>query len=166
MPAEPWLCGPIEGISPILMPAAHALLQAQQDIEQYASDLTPDQLWYEPNGVPSVGYHLRHIDGSSDRLLTYAKGEALSVAQFAFLKAEGSPESPLPTASELVVVAQKRIAALIEFLRLTPDENLFSERFVGRAKLSTNVIGLLFHIAEHTQRHVGSLIVVSKIVRS
>jgi hypothetical protein len=29
------------------------------------------------------------------------------------------------------------------------------ERLVGRLKLPSTVVGLLFHAAEHTQRHVG-----------
>jgi uncharacterized damage-inducible protein DinB len=165
MPTEPWLSGPVAGVSPLLMPAAHALLQANNDIVQYAAELTIEQLWREPNGLPSVGFHLRHIDGSSDRLLSYTKGEALSDAQFAFLKSERAPGEPLPTAAELIAAVQARIAGLLDFIRATPDESLFAERLVGRAQLPTNVFGLLFHIAEHMQRHVGSLIVVAKIVR-
>lgn len=165
MLTEPWLSGPIEGISALLMPAAHALLQAQHDILHFASDLTVEQLWREPQGVPSVGFHLRHIDGSSDRLLTYAKGEALSAAQFQFLKSEREPGADLPDAATLIAAAQARIASLLDFLRATADETVFEPRYVGRAKLQTNVFGLLFHIAEHTQRHVGSLIVVAKLVR-
>jgi uncharacterized damage-inducible protein DinB len=165
MPTEPWLSGPVAGVSPLLMPAAHALLQANNDIVQYAAELTIEQLWREPSGLPSVGFHLRHIDGSSDRLLSYTKGEALSEAQFAFLKSERTPAEPLPTAAELIAAVQARIAGLLDFIRATPEEQLFAERLVGRAQLQTNVFGLLFHIAEHMQRHVGSLIVVAKIVR-
>jgi uncharacterized damage-inducible protein DinB len=36
---------------------------------------------------------------------------------------------------------------------------------VGRAKLPSTVLGLLFHAAEHTQRHVGQLLVTAKVVR-
>lgn len=165
MPTEPWLSGPVEGISALLMPAAHALLQAQNDILHFASDLTVEQLWREPHGLPSVGFHLRHIDGSSDRLLTYTKGESLSEAQFQFLKSERESGANLPDAATLIAAAQARIINLLEFLRVTPDETLLEPRYVGRAKLQTNVFGLLFHIAEHMQRHVGSLIVVAKLVR-
>lgn len=165
MPNEPWLSGPVVGVSPLLMPAAHALLQAQHDIFHHASDLTTEQVWRELHGLPSVGFHLRHIDGSIDRLMTYTKGEALTEAQFQFLRAERAPGERLPTAAELVAATQARITTLLEFIRATPDELLFAGRLVGRAKLPTNVIGLLFHIAEHTQRHVGSLIVVAKLVR-
>lgn len=165
MPTEPWLSGPIEGVPAVLMPVAHALLQAQNDLRQYVSELTTEQLWREPAGLPSVAFHLRHIDGSSDRLLTYAKGETLNDAQFAFLKSERTPGEPLPAAADLLAAAEARIAVLLAYLRAVPEASLFDARAVGRAQLPTNVFGLLFHIAEHMQRHVGSLIVVSKLVR-
>lgn len=165
MPTEPWLSGPVEGVPAILMPVAHALFQAQNDLHTYVSALTTEQLWQEPNGLPSVAFHLRHLDGSSDRLLTYAKGETLSEAQFAFLKTERTADEPLPNAAELLAAAEARIAVLLAYLRTVPESSLFDSRAVGRAQLPTNVFGLLFHIAEHLQRHVGSLIVVSKLVR-
>ena len=39
-------------------------------------------------------------------------------------------------------------------------------RAVGRKQLPTTVIGLLVHIAEHTQRHVGQAIAAAQLVRS
>jgi hypothetical protein len=36
---------------------------------------------------------------------------------------------------------------------------------VGRMKLPSNVLGLLFHAAEHTQRHVGQVVTTAKVVR-
>ena len=38
-------------------------------------------------------------------------------------------------------------------------------REIGRKKLPTTVIGLLTHIAEHTQRHVGQAISAAKLAR-
>jgi hypothetical protein len=78
---EAWLRGPLDGIDPVLMPAAHALVQAGEDLQQAASDLTVEQLWVTPGGAASPGFHLRHIAGSIDRLLTYARGEQLNEAQ-------------------------------------------------------------------------------------
>ena len=73
---EAWLGGPIEGVTPHLMPVAHALVQVGRDVERLA-DLTPDELWARPGGAASVGFHLKHVAGVLDRLLTYARGEAL-----------------------------------------------------------------------------------------
>ncbi len=75
MANEAWLNGKLEGFSPIVMPAAHALGQALTDLENTAKDLTAEELTARPNNAPSVAFHLRHIAGSIDRLLTYADGE-------------------------------------------------------------------------------------------
>ena len=79
--SEAWLRGPLEGVAPMLMPAAHALGQAGEDLEQAASDLTVEGLWVKPGSAASLGFHLGHIAGSIDRLLTYARGEQLRLRQ-------------------------------------------------------------------------------------
>ena len=165
MTIEPWLNGAIDGMPKMLMPSAHALMQAQEDIARHAGNLTSEELWMKPNGAPSVGFHLRHINGSMDRLLTYTKGEALTPSQFEFLKCEQESEQN-ETAEALVEAVNVRVTETLNFMESFPETEYFAERFVGRAKLKTNVFGLIFHLSEHTQRHVGSLIVVCKIVRS
>ena len=49
-------------------------------------------------------------------------------------------------------------------LRSTPESILQHRREVGRARLPSTVVGLLFHAAEHTQRHVGQLVTTAKVV--
>ncbi|MCR8526301.1 DinB family protein, partial [Escherichia coli] len=140
-------------------------VQAASDIEQACKDLTVEEVWMKPHGVPSFAFHLRHIAGSVDRLLTYAKGEKLSSEQFAELAAETEFDEAIDAPS-LVQTTLERIEQAVEFLRLVDLESLFEKRFVGRMELPTNVFGLLFHIAEHTQRHVGQAITTAKIVRN
>lgn len=166
---EPWLRGPLAGVSQMLMPASHALLQSRENIETHAAPLTTEEIWREPAGAPSApscGFHLRHIAGSIDRLLTYTAGRSLTEEQFEFLAAERFPSHPPADARQLIAAAQARIDECLTVIRTTPDEILFEARAVGRAQLPTNVFGLLFHIAEHTQRHVGALIATAKFVRS
>lgn len=164
MPEEAWLSGKLEGFSSILMPTAHALKQAIIDLENCAANLTNEELLIKPNDAPSVAFHLRHIAGSCDRLLTYAKNETLSEKQFDFLKQETAETSEL-NSEELVNQAKLSIENVLEFCKIVSGEILFEDRFVGRKKLPTNVFGLLFHIAEHTARHVGQIITTAKIVR-
>jgi uncharacterized damage-inducible protein DinB len=164
MEQEAWLSGALENVSPLLMPAAHALLQAARDIKRAASDLSAEGLCAKPNGAPSVGFHLRHIAGSIDRLLTYARGEKLSDEQFAELDAESEIDDST-NAGELVGKTIRRIEDAIEEISLTPEKTLFENRVVGRLELPTNVFGLLFHVAEHTQRHVGQIVATATIVR-
>lgn len=164
MANEAWLNGKLDGYAPIVMPAAHALVQAAADLERFAAHLSVEELLARPNDSPSVAFHLRHIAGSIDRLLTYSRDEQLSETQFEFLKAENSDDSDL-NAVELTGKAIEEINNALEALKNTPAESLYEKRFVGRKRLPTNVFGLLFHIAEHTSRHVGQVITIARIVR-
>ncbi len=85
---EPWLRGPVDGITPLLMPVAHALQQAHEDAAGVLGQLTTDQLWVRPGGAASAGFHVRHIAGALDRLFTYARGEGLDAARVLAKKKE------------------------------------------------------------------------------
>ncbi|HXG85671.1 MAG TPA: DinB family protein [Pyrinomonadaceae bacterium] len=161
---EAWLSGPIENISPLLMPAAHSLVQAAVDIERNADCLTTEELWTKPNGAPSVGFHLLHIAGSIDRLLTYCRDKTLNEKQFAEL-AEETKVNDSVDAETLARNALEKVGETIRVIGSTSEESLFEKRAVGRKRLPTNVFGLLFHIAEHTQRHVGQIVATAKIVK-
>jgi hypothetical protein len=158
---EFWLRGPLENVSPTLMPVAHALLQASEDVE-IAAALTSEQLWLKPGGAASVGFHLRHIVGSIDRLLTYAQRQQLSEGQLEFLRTENNP---VGDAKQLIAETKTAINNMVEVLRRTDDKTLFEPRSVGRKNLPSTVIGLLYHIGEHTSRHAGQMITTTKIVK-
>lgn len=165
MAPEAWLRGPIGGIDPHLMPAAHALVQCREELTAAVRDLTKDQLWARPGGAASVGFHLRHVAGSLDRLLTYARGQALTDDQRRAAGAEGAPgEDPDPTA--LLAGVTAAVDAALAQLRATDPATLLDPRAVGRAGLPSTVLGLVFHAAEHAQRHTGQVIATSKVVRA
>ena len=162
--AEAWLDGPVEGVPNALMPAAHSLLDALGDIERAASGLTVGQLWVGPGGAPSVGFHLRHVVGSVERLLTYARGESLTPAQLAAIPLEGEPGEEPPTATELLVALHRSVADALNEYRVTRPEVLSEVRRVGRAGLPSTVQALLFHAAEHARRHAGQVVATAKII--
>lgn len=164
MANEAWLNGKLDGYAPEVMPAAHALAQAITDLETHAIALSDEEVMTRLNDSPSAAFHLRHIAGSINRLLTYARGEELSETQFEFLKRETAAEFDL-NAVELTGNAIDEINNALDALQNVAPERLFEERFVGRKRLPTNVFGLLFHIAEHTMRHVGQVITIARIVR-
>jgi len=166
--AEPdaWLRGPVPGVDPLLVPAAHAFIQAGEDAARAAVDLTVAELWATPPGdAASIGFHLRHMAGATERLLTYARGVALTPEQFAAAKAEADPGSAPPAAAALLDSLDRAIAGALAELRATPREKILEARAVGRAALPTNVLGLLFHAAEHAQRHAGQLVTTAKLLR-
>jgi uncharacterized damage-inducible protein DinB len=160
---EVWLRGPIAGVPAALMPAAHAFLQTMEDAERAAADLSIEQLWQTPAGSASVGFHLLHLAGSTDRLLTYARGLRLSSAQQAALAAEQAPERR--PATDLIQELRGAIEAAVAQLRATDPATLFEPRPVGRAALPSTVLGLLFHAAEHSQRHAGQVVTTARLVR-
>lgn len=161
---EVWLRGPVEGIAAQLQPVAHSLLQCREEIEVHLAGLPADRLWERPGGAASAGFHARHAAGSLDRLFTYARGEALSPAQVAFAKAEGDPAAPDGTSAGLIEQFGRAIDRALEQLGHTDASRLLDARGVGRAQLPSTVLGLLFHAAEHTQRHIGQMVTTVKIV--
>lgn len=146
------------------MPAVHALLQTVEDVERAVAGLTPDQAWQRPGGASSIGFHLMHLSGATDRLLTYARGERLNDAQKAALAAENDP--PRRDVAALLAEFRATVDAALAQIRATSAAAALEPRTVGRAALPTTVLGLIFHAGEHSQRHAGQVITTAKIVRS
>jgi hypothetical protein len=161
--AEMWLTGPVDGVPPILQPAAHALLQALDDIETLAPTIPAETLWARRNGAASAGFHLLHMAGALDRLFTYARGESLNDDQKAAARAEAQDHQELD-GTALVARVRASIDRAMEQLRRTDPATLLHERRIGRAGLASTVIGALFHGAEHTARHAGQFVSTVKLV--
>jgi uncharacterized damage-inducible protein DinB len=104
-----------------------------------------------------------HLAGSLDRLLTYARGDALNAAQRAALSAESSEDTSRP-AQDLVRDALDALDRALAQVRGTPLCTLDEGREVGRARMPSTVLGLLFHAAEHAQRHSAQIITTAKII--
>lgn len=163
-PPEVWLRGALPGYDPLLMPAAHSLLQVREELAALAVRVPEVVVWQRPGGAASVGFHLRHIGGATDRLLTYARGASLSEAQLAFLRSEAEPGGPPESLTSLIEQATRTLdAALAQLARTTGDELLIA-RAVGRAGLPSTTLGLLVHAAEHAQRHAGQALTTAKIL--
>ncbi|HVW05924.1 MAG TPA: DinB family protein [Vicinamibacterales bacterium] len=161
---EPWLRGPVDGIAPVLMPAAHALLQANEDVATLAPTVSVDLLW-RAHGAATAGFHLIHLAGALDRIFTYARGEMLNDAQKAAAKAEAVAH-PERDGAALARIVDEAIQRALAQLRATPAERVLDERRVGRAGLPSTVLGCLFHGAEHSTRHSGQFITTIKIQSS
>lgn len=161
---EAWLRGPLEGIDPYLMPAAHALVQAGEDLDA-ARGLTPEQLAFRPGGAASAAYHLLHLAGSTRRLLTYARGQSLTAEQLEQSAGEVAAATQPAGADELIAGARAALAEALMQIERTPREGLLEPREVGRQRLPSTVMGLLFHIAEHAARHAGQLVTTVRVVR-
>jgi hypothetical protein len=162
---EVWLRGPVETIPSLLQPVAHALLQAREEVNELMKHFPDELLWTKPADAASTGFHLQHLRGVLDRLFTYSKGKPLSEEQLRALKAEGDPQQTNATASELVKAFNYQIDQSLKELEQINEQQLTEYRPVGRAQLPSTVMGLLFHAAEHTMRHLGQLIVTVRVVK-
>ena len=160
---EPWLRGTLTEVPAVQRAVLHALELAREDLEHWCEGLTDAELNARPGGIPPVAFHLRHITRSIDRLLTYSEGAQLSPEQMTALKTELEPGA---TQNELLAELVVGFSKSVRRIRAFSVSRLQEARFVGKKQLPTSVGGLLVHIADHTQRHVGQAITTAKIVRA
>jgi hypothetical protein len=160
---EPWMRGPIEGVSPLTAPILYTFQHAREDLVKFMEGLTTEQIWATPYAFGSVGFHVRHIGGSTDRLITYMRGEQLSPAQLEFLKNEKNPGA---SGEELLRQMDGFFAQAEGAVRALDPKTLTEPREIGRKKLPSTVNGLLVHTAEHIQRHIGQAISAAKLARA
>ncbi len=158
---EIWLTGAIPGYDPLLMPVVHSVLQVKAEIDALLPTVTDAQLWERPGGAASIGFHIRHIGGSTERLLTYVRGASLTREQLA---ASAGEASEVVSRDVLAAEMHGRLDQLLEFLRTVPPDTLLDAKRVGRAGLPSTAIGLLFHIAEHATRHAGQALTTARVL--
>ncbi len=158
---EPWLRGTETDVPSVGRAVLHALQLAEEDLRTCCGNLSDTALNARPNEVAPVAFHIRHVARSLGRLLTYAEGHRLSEVQISRLRSELDPGA---TRDELFVELATAIAEARLRLRSLARTNLEGSRTVGNKQLPTTVGGLLVHIADHTQRHVGQAITTAKIV--
>ena len=67
--------------------------------------------------------------------------------------------------AELLQLVEQSLDKSQSQLQTLDPASLYHSRSVGRRALPTTVIGLIVHLAEHTQRHLGQAIVIAKFLR-
>jgi hypothetical protein len=158
---EPWLRGTLADVAAVPRAVLHALELAGEDLSRWCGNLSDAELNACPEGLAPVAFHIRHIARSVDRLLSYAEGKRLDDSQIAALKNELDGGVMRDELFAELDAALLRAAVRVRQI----DANRLQEpRPVGSKLLPTTVGGLLVHVADHTQRHVGQAITTSKIV--
>jgi uncharacterized damage-inducible protein DinB len=158
---EPWLRGTLAEVPAVPRAVLHALELAEEDLMRWCGPLSDSELNARPAGVAPLAFHLRHIARSIDRLLTYAEGKQLNDAQMAAMKSELDPGAKREELFAELDLALRNSAARI---RAFDVARLNEPRAVGKKELPSTLGGLLVHVADHTQRHVGQAVTTSKIV--
>ena len=161
--AEPWLRGTLSDVPAVPRGVLHALELAGEDVERWCGKLNDEELNKRPGSLAPVAFHIRHLARSLDRLLTYAEGASLNDNQMKALKSEMDPG-----ATHHVLFAEfcGALATSATRIRHLAHSDMEASRTVGRKGLPTTLGGLLVHIADHTQRHVGQVITTAKIVQA
>jgi uncharacterized damage-inducible protein DinB len=162
---EVWMRGPIAGLIPLLQPVAHAILQAREEVNIMMVDFPDELIWEKPAGVASVAFHLQHLSGVLDRLFTYANNQILNEDQLELLALE-SDTTQFLTVKGLLTRFNNQVNKALTQLKNIEEKSLLEPRGIGRKQIPTNQLGLLFHAAEHTQRHVGQLLVTIKFLKN
>jgi uncharacterized damage-inducible protein DinB len=160
---EPWLRGTLTDVPAVTRAVLHSLHLAQEDLSVWCEPLTDEEMNERPNGLPPLGFQLRHIAHSLDRLLTYAEERDLSPDQLDALKSEMDPVPGRQAVLWELTTALENSARLVRSFLPADFEQ---PRTIGRLKLPTTLGGLLVHVAEHTQRHVGQAVTTAKVLLS
>ncbi len=153
----------MENVHPVAGALIRCFEHALEDIEHWTQDLNERQFWERPGGVASVGFQIRHIGRSVDRLMTYAQGKPLDAAQLEALRSEMQPGA---TRAELLAELRASLEAAKAAARAMDLSDESAPRYIGRKRIEVPLVGLLIHIAEHTQRHTGQAITTARLVRA
>jgi DinB superfamily len=163
---EPWLRGTHADVPAAARAVLHALDLALDDLTKWTAGLADAEIRASPLGLTPIAFHLRHIAGSTDRILTYAEGGQLSAVQLAALKGEQGSEGNQESLAELLAAVEAAFSDAGERIRVLAGANLDTPRFVGRKQLPASLGGAMIHVADHTQRHVGQVVTTAKVLRA
>jgi len=162
-PSEPWLRGVLQDVDPAIGHLIRSAEQIREDIRRALADLDPPEVWARPLGMTSVGFHAKHLAGSTTRLCAYLAGQELTPDELAAIALEGTGNE---TPRELIRQVGYSLDIYESQVRALKPEAFATLRYVGRERLPVTAIGLAIHIAEHGQRHLGQAIAAAKLVKA
>jgi uncharacterized damage-inducible protein DinB len=163
---EPWLRGTHTDVSAAGRAVIHALELALDDLTKWTAGLTDAEVHASPFGLTPVAFHLRHIAGSVDRIVTYAEGGQLSDKQLATLKSESASDGEPESLAQLLAAVEVAFNDATVRIRVLATANLETARAIGRKQLPTSLGGAMIHVADHTLRHVGQVIATAKTLKA
>ena len=158
---EPWLRGTLTEVPAVQRAVLHALELTNEDIIRWCRDLNVEELNARPFSLPSVAFHIRHIAGSCDRLLTYAEQGELSAERLTALHSEAGPDAERDALFTEFTTGLDSAAARVRAFSPAQFED---PRYIGRRRLPATLGGILVHIADHTQRHTGQAVSTAKLL--
>jgi len=158
---EPWLRGTLTEVDAVRRQVLHTFELAEDDMEKWCAGLSDAEMNARPFGIAPVSFHLRHMVGTIDRLLTYLAGGQLSAEQMTTMRGELGAGG---TTAEVMQLFKDGLADARRRVLLISPGSYEEARGVGRKMLPTTVGALMVHCADHTHRHVGQAVTTSKVV--
>src|SRR5436305_5844297 len=133
---EPWLRGAIPDVHPLVMPVFFSFQMVREDLEAHTAGLSDGQVWRKTAGGV-LGFHLKHLAGSVDRISTYLAGRQLTDQQLQFLRAEAQGSEGLV---ELLEQVNRSLSQAEARLGEVKPESIYDARQVGRQLLPSTVL--------------------------
>lgn len=134
----------------------------EENLERFVADLEQDGYWWVPTSeVNAIGCLVRHIGGSSLRLLHYAQGRMPADE----LREEGASDF-VPTGepgAEVYRVCRERLATVRAGLEALRPEEFGLVREVGRKRVPVRTTIIVQHLLEHGHSHAGQVITMRKL---
>ena len=162
-PIEPWMRGILPDIHPVTGHLLRAIEQIREDTEATLNGLSVPQIWAKPHGMSSVGFHAKHLAGSTERLNTYLAGQSLTPEQLSAIEAESHGDE---SSAGLLAGIQTALQHYEDSVRQLKPEDFAAIREIGRKRYQTTAISVAIHAMEHAQRHTGGMIAAAKLVRA
>jgi hypothetical protein len=153
--------GDLMELDPLQASVLYSFRHAREDVAKWLERIPEDRLWTGFGAIASAGFQVRHIAGSVDRLITYASGRQLSEEQMDELRKE--ERTPGGSREDLLRLLDERLTNAESVVRSLDPGTYREVRELGRKRIPVPLGTLLVHIAEHTQRHVGELIITVKL---
>ncbi len=164
MTLEPWLRSPLPNIVEELQPVAAMFIAAKEDIVRATESMSAEALWNKNHGAATIGFHVLHLAGATDRLLTYAEGGELTDEQKNQLIAERNANETHPSPDEVRAKLVETMDNAVRRLEGLTTQALSTPRELGRAKVPTTMRALILHAGEHAARHAGQIVTTAIIV--
>lgn len=151
------------GVSPAVSAWIKGLKEVELHLDRWAFDLSDEGFWWRPKeGLNPIGGLVRHITGSSLRLLSYAFPQELPdwAKKGREWELQGEPE-----AKEVVEARFREAwARLLSAFQSLREEELGQEVPVGTQGLKAPRAHILHHLVEHAQHHAGQIIYARKLL--
>lgn len=156
----PFLRGDVEGVPLVVSVWLRNLEEVEEIVAKWASDLSPEGFWWVPApGTNPIGGLVRHIGGSSYRLMLRGTGQEVPEA-IRIRPAEEMAPTGRDTQEVLAQFAED-IAKTKAALRTLQMSDL--ERVVKFVQYEVKAAYILDHIAGHALQHAGQIITTRKL---